>query len=105
MIPELLFDVHLLDESRVAFHFLSSNVAGQLFEIACGQKVNFMGLLSICRRSYGLRAKPRTLLFQFCEFCSNLDLFAYCCGTGLSQEPLQILVDVLFAVTCTVSVI
>ena len=36
-----------LDESRVAFHFLSSNVAGQLFEIACGQKVNFVGSLSL----------------------------------------------------------
>ena len=60
MTLELLFDVHLLDESRVAFHFLSSNVAGQLFEIACGQKVNFVGSLSLLR-VYGLRAKPRTL--------------------------------------------
>ena len=33
-----------LDESRVAFHFLSSNVAGQLFEIACGQKSELYGI-------------------------------------------------------------
>ena len=33
-----------LDESRVAFHFLSSNVAGQLFEIACGQKSELRGI-------------------------------------------------------------
>ena len=44
MTLELLFDVHLLDESRVAFHFLSSNVAGQLFEIACGQKSELRGI-------------------------------------------------------------
>ena len=41
------------EESRVAFHFLSSNVAGQLFEIACGQK----------EISEGLR--PSTLCFRF----------------------------------------
>ena len=66
-----------LDESRVAFHFLSSNVAGQLFEIAGGQKVNFMGLASFFHcgcHSYGSRAKPRTLYFQNCEFCLNFDL-------------------------------
>ena len=41
---ELFLMYIYLDESRVAFHFLSSNVAGQLFEIACGQKSELRGI-------------------------------------------------------------
>ena len=94
-----------LDESRVAFHLLSSNVAGQLFEIAYGQKVNFVGSLSLWFRVYGLRAKPRTLYCQFLLFVCSLIFIVYRYGTGLSPEPLPIHFDDIFGALCTVSVI
>ena len=63
------------EESRVAFHFLSSNIAGQLFEIAgCQKEILIDRVLRIFVFGfihYGVRAKPRTLFSQPFMFLSS----------------------------------